>query len=68
MGRNQPYLLQKKKNVFCINFGIPGNSRQVSFPIPHHYQVYDYDRVKDKRVSSLNSESENAQCTRLENL
>jgi len=52
---------QEGKNVFYINFGIPGNSRHVSFPIPHHYQVYDYDRVKDKRVSALNSESENAQ-------
>ena len=47
--------------MFYINFGIPGNSRQVSFPIPHHYQVYDYDRVKDKHVSALNSESESGQ-------
>ena len=38
---------RREKNVFYINVGIPGNSRQVSFPIPHRYQVYDYDRVKD---------------------
>ena len=47
--------------MFYINFGIPDNSRRVSFPIPHHYQVYDYDHVNDKRVSAQNSESRNAQ-------